>query len=459
MINSKTLFIFLAKQTIWFSFAGKRHCLKPTAKPLSPEKIMELCREWNASRVVLFLEFPWVLTHFEVTITLSPDELVSYANMRLGFQDFPESEVQSPPQKQRGNSNLSETPVGGIYFKQAQLDRVGLLCATLSAESLSLKKMFKQKPVLSVEIVPLIVACLPLLMKNSENSLIFKGLEQSFYLEKKDGFLTKFVELPSFGNVSQELFVADQLPLNTKPQTFRLIPEATPTSVAENKTETEQKNNPPEPGQMQNGIAIESVLTGWKGLARTPKSGFWWASSKNIRRFKKVGSWWNLVVALILIVVVGTGIFYFQTLNQREVLQQELSSLEQELEKHILNSPSRNYAFREKHLELLEELAKELVQEAFWKHQTLQTLLSSIEGAWLEGFEFNERKLRLELLALEPIDAVDLFLKLSNMPETVKVHFKSQQKTKLKGHELIRFKLLIELAHPAKTNQPNLNNK
>ena len=43
---------------------------------------MELCREWNASRVVLFLEFPWVLTHFEVTITLSPDELVSYANMR-----------------------------------------------------------------------------------------------------------------------------------------------------------------------------------------------------------------------------------------------------------------------------------------------------------------------------------------------------------------------------------------
>jgi hypothetical protein len=65
----------------------------------------------------------------------------------------------------------------------------------------------------------------------------------------------------------------------------------------------------------------------------------------------------------------------------------------------------------------------------------------------------------LELLALEPIDAVDLFLKLSNMPETVKVHFKSQQKTKLKGHELIRFKLLIELAHPAKTNQPNLNNK
>lgn len=91
MINSKTLFIFLAKQTIWFSFAGKRHCLKPTAKPLSPEKIMELCREWNASRVVLFLEFPWVLTHFEVTITLSPDELVSYAKMRLGFQDFPES--------------------------------------------------------------------------------------------------------------------------------------------------------------------------------------------------------------------------------------------------------------------------------------------------------------------------------------------------------------------------------
>ena len=128
--------------------------------------------------------------------------------------------------------------------------------------------------------------------------------------------------------------------------------------------------------------------------------------------------------------------------------------MELELEQHINNSPSRISGIREKHLEQLEEIAKQLVQESFWKQQTLQTLFSSIEDAWLERFEFKDRKLRLELLALEPINAVNLFLKLSKMPETAKVHFKSQRKTSIKGHELIKFKLLIDLAPPSKTEAP-----
>lgn len=201
-------------------------------------------------------------------------------------------------------------------------------------------------------------------------------------------------------------------------------------------------------------ITVEFVLSAWKGLAQNPKSGFWWASFKKNRRLKQVGTWWNFAGVLILAAVVGAGFYYYQTLEQKKVLQQELSSLELELEQHINNSPSRIYSIHEKHLEQLEEIAKQLVQESFWKQQTLQTLFSSIEDAWLERFEFKDRKLRLELLALEPINAVNLFLKLSKMPETAKVHFKSQRKTSIKGHELIKFKLLIDLAPPSKTEAP-----
>jgi hypothetical protein len=81
-------------------------------------------------------------------------------------------------------------------------------------------------------------------------------------------------------------------------------------------------------------------------------------------------------------------------------------------------------AAREKHLEELEKLAKQIVEESFWKQQTLQTLLSSIEGAWLESFDFEGRNLRLHLLALTTINAVDIFLKLSKIPEAESVHFK-----------------------------------
>jgi hypothetical protein len=82
-------------------------------------------------------------------------------------------------------------------------------------------------------------------------------------------------------------------------------------------------------------------------------------------------------------------------------------------------------AAREKHLEELEKLAKQIVEESFWKQQTLQTLLSSIEGAWLESFDFEGRILRLHVLASAQINAVDLFLKLSKTPEAYSVNFKS----------------------------------
>jgi len=85
MIQQKTLYIFLAKRTVWFWFKGKRSCLKPISKPLNSENFLEHCRKWSSSRIILFLECPWVLTHFDITITLSSEELASFAKMRLSL--------------------------------------------------------------------------------------------------------------------------------------------------------------------------------------------------------------------------------------------------------------------------------------------------------------------------------------------------------------------------------------
>ena len=116
-------------------------------------------------------------------------ELESYAKIHLAFQNIPESKDQSSMPAKQNNSYTMEFPVGGIYFKQAQADSVGLLYATLSAENLSLKNMLKQELPSAVELVPLISACVPIFLKYSVNSIIFKGLEQSFYIEKTDSFL------------------------------------------------------------------------------------------------------------------------------------------------------------------------------------------------------------------------------------------------------------------------------
>ena len=62
-----------------------------------------------------------------------------------------------------------------------------------------------------------------------------------------------------------------------------------------------------------------------------------------------------------------------------------------------------------------------------------------------------------KLLRLEPVNAVDLFIKLSKMSETAHVQLKSQQKSRIKGHEVIRFTLAIELAPPTIKQTLTLN--
>ena len=57
------------------------------------------------------------------------------------------------------------------------------------------------------------------------------------------------------------------------------------------------------------------------------------------------------------------------------------------------------------------------------------------------------------------VNAVDLFIKLSKMSETAHVQLKYQQKSKFKGHEVIRFTLAIELAPPTIKQTLNLNNQ
>ena len=104
MIQQKTLYIFLAKRTVWFWFAGKRSCLKPVSKPLNSENILEHCRKWSSSRIILFLEFPWVLTHFDITITLSSEELASFAKMRLSLANKTDTGERGLQVKQSRNS-------------------------------------------------------------------------------------------------------------------------------------------------------------------------------------------------------------------------------------------------------------------------------------------------------------------------------------------------------------------
>ena len=103
--------------------------------------------------------------------------------------------------------------------------------------------MLKNRDSLTVALDLLTSSFVPILLKISVNSMILRGMEQSFYMEKTDSLFTKLVGLVSFSNVSQEFFVTEQLRQNSKPQSYRVIPQAIAKAYFKNNTETETANN------------------------------------------------------------------------------------------------------------------------------------------------------------------------------------------------------------------------
>ena len=52
----------------------------------------------------MFIEFPWVLTHFDITITLLSEELASFAKMRLSLANKTDTGERGIQAKQSRNS-------------------------------------------------------------------------------------------------------------------------------------------------------------------------------------------------------------------------------------------------------------------------------------------------------------------------------------------------------------------
>jgi len=56
----------------------------------------------------LFLEFPWVLTYFDITITLSSEELASFTKMSLSLANKTDTGERGLQAKQSRNSVNSD---------------------------------------------------------------------------------------------------------------------------------------------------------------------------------------------------------------------------------------------------------------------------------------------------------------------------------------------------------------
>ena len=101
---AKNAIYFPCKTDCMVLVCRKTELPQAVSKPFNSENILEQCRKWSSSRINLFLEFPWVLIHFDITITLSSEELASFAKMRLSLANKTDTGERGLQVKQSRNS-------------------------------------------------------------------------------------------------------------------------------------------------------------------------------------------------------------------------------------------------------------------------------------------------------------------------------------------------------------------
>ena len=163
------LYIALSQHKIWIFNQEESLHLEKSESPLDVEKILSICPQ-PGSKIILFLEFPWILSRFDLVPALSPQEAIQYSHSHLSFKE--ESSIQDI--------------MGTAFFEQNLVSKEGLFYTQLSPSGSELIQQLKKRFKVKVETAPLIYSCLPVLLKHSSSSLLFQGLEQTVLLEKQE---------------------------------------------------------------------------------------------------------------------------------------------------------------------------------------------------------------------------------------------------------------------------------
>ncbi|MGK5092656.1 hypothetical protein WDW89_11665 [Deltaproteobacteria bacterium TL4] len=400
------LYITLSQHTLWVGDSAKKR-LRLNIEALSNEQILQHCLQWESSHWTVLLEFPWTFYRFDNILTLSTEEATHFSHNHLEYNSF---------------NSVEKRKVGFSFLEHSPSKKTKILCALLSTQAQQFVFELKKATKAQVEVLPLIYACLPGILNNAQDHLIFKGLEDLQLIKTQEKQILTLTPLPP---LSQEIFphfIKDHLP--AREQSFETI-----CLDFENSAE----NTP---------CSIFNFLKTRKGEGRTPFQGFWWEQVEKKQKWNaKTGG----VLAMTLLCLTVGGVYY-STQKNISSHKKELQSAKEQIEigqNHI--TKLNEYTLKQNHFLRVNTLYEHLKASSLMARNLLEQVITPIKGVWIKKLYYEDERLDLKLLTLEPALISNVLTYLEGSPLIKTVHLREQQAITLREEKILELSLELQL--------------
>ncbi|MBF0279048.1 MAG: PilN domain-containing protein [SAR324 cluster bacterium] len=413
MLRRKSVcYVIAGGKEVWIVFEEKIIHLKSESKILTPSSIVEKCAKLRCSKIVLFLEFPWILLTFQTIIPLSRVDAIRYSRNLLGFH------YSNPEQFSK---------IGVCLFDVFEKNKKGLFCASLPPRTVELLEDLRKQKRGNVEPIPLLYACVSEIFGNTSEKILFYGLNQVAFIEKREDLLQKITLIP--GSESKEVnekIIEDYFSVSSSEIHSLHLSKCFPDQL-----------------DSSTHISIFSIAQHWKGNAKHIKNPFWWEkpeiSWKNQWRWIGVIGW--------IFIMIGLIVWDYSAIENNRELQQNLNkSLQRIKEDQTKINQFKAYTEQQEHFIQVGTIYQHLKDSSVMVKKILEQLIGSMSASvWIEKLSYQEQSLELNLVALETSLIPQVLEHLEQTPMIDQVFLKSQQMSQLNQRDVVKFVLHIEL--------------
>lgn len=412
MLNRKSVcYVFVGRYAIWVVFRARVVHAEISPRALTVSHIIKKCSRWKCSKIVLFLEFPWVLLNVQVTIPLSRNDAFQYSRNVLGFHHSTADKFSK---------------IGICFFELTEKNRKGLLSAALPPQTLKLIDGLKKNKRVKVEPVPLLCGYLPQLLKMASDVIFFRGIRQTVFLTKKKQLLEKITILPeASAKEGGTKIIGDFLDV---------VPEGYKTVYLSNQAaESEDKAS----------LSILTTTRQWKGMTKNSNPSFEWETPEL--------SWktnWKWLAAAGGVGIMGILFFWYFSLQETNTnLQQQISrSLQKIQEDQTKIEHFKVYARQREHFIQMNTIYQHLKRMSVVAKKSLEQLIAPMDRrVWIEYLNYSDQQLDLSLMALDANVIPDVLEQLAATPATEKIQLKSQEIVQIEQQDVVKIILRIDL--------------
>ncbi len=327
-----------------------------------------------------------------------------------------------------------------LILKKNLHSTLGLLTTILDPKAQEFharcEKTFQRK----IEHVPLTYPLFSKVERPPQEAMLFYSFEQCYQLQCEDERLVELSHVPKLEKTARENLIQD---LFVEPMVVARLSHPR----AESETVDHCKPSDTE------SFSMADLISGFQGTVNDPQKGFALIPPSR-KGFPRI---WMVLIPLILSM---TGFLYYcvdrtdrhlksiheerikpqqQLENQRKRVQESRAIQDQRSE---MEQARKQYAFQQQHRYRLLE--------------TLEQIFYSVEGARIEQIRYHQTSISLNLFSEDPEVIPELLKRFSQSGKFEQVRLQSRSKIQIKGKEVVRFSLKMNIAlGKAKRNENN----